>query len=342
MTDGALDRLVAFADARPDAAVVGPRLLNPDGSLQRSVRGFPTLWRLATEYFFLRKLAPRTRLLNAFYAGGFDARRGPRGRGRDGRVHARPPRGGRAGRPARRGVLPLQRGDGLVLPLPAGRLEGALLPRRRVRARRRRLARRAACSARTCAGTCASSPSIAASATPSARGGCCAWRCGCAALVFRGERGRMYRDAAAWLALGAGAGAARPMTLLRLALATGVLLLPGAVVARALGLRERVGHARLVARAALRRAGGDVRRRRRRSTLTLVLLLAAGLVALPFVAARAPRRERVARPLVGASARGAVLGSCSGTSRARSAATGSSTSRGCASSRRSTRSRSTP
>ena len=73
--------------------------------------------------------------------------------------------------------------------------------------------------------------------TPSARGGCSAGRCGCAALVFRGERGRMYRDAAALARIGPGAGAARPMTLLRLALATGVLLLPGAVVARALGLR---------------------------------------------------------------------------------------------------------
>ena len=68
----AVDRLVAFADANPDAAYVGPRLLNPDGSLQRSVRGFPTLGRLATEYLFLRKLAPRSRLLNAFYAGGFE------------------------------------------------------------------------------------------------------------------------------------------------------------------------------------------------------------------------------------------------------------------------------
>jgi GT2 family glycosyltransferase len=68
----AVDRLVAFADAHPDAAVVAPRLRNPDGSLQRSVRGFPTLWRLATEYFFLRKLAPRSHALNAFYAGDFD------------------------------------------------------------------------------------------------------------------------------------------------------------------------------------------------------------------------------------------------------------------------------
>src|SRR5204863_1962271 len=67
----AVARLAAFADKHPRAAVVGPKLLNPDGSLQRSVRGFPTLWRLATEYFFLRKLAPRSRLLNAFYGGGF-------------------------------------------------------------------------------------------------------------------------------------------------------------------------------------------------------------------------------------------------------------------------------
>jgi N-acetylglucosaminyl-diphospho-decaprenol L-rhamnosyltransferase len=70
--EGALDRLVDFADTRPRAAVVGPRLVNQDGTLQRSVRGFPTLWRLATEYFFIRRLAPRSSALNAFYAGGFD------------------------------------------------------------------------------------------------------------------------------------------------------------------------------------------------------------------------------------------------------------------------------
>jgi len=69
------DALVGFLDAagrHPRAAVIGPRLLNPDGSLQRSVRGFPTAWRLATEYLYLRKLAPRSRALNAFYGAGFD------------------------------------------------------------------------------------------------------------------------------------------------------------------------------------------------------------------------------------------------------------------------------
>jgi N-acetylglucosaminyl-diphospho-decaprenol L-rhamnosyltransferase len=71
----AVERLVDFARREPRAGVVGPRLVNPDGTLQPSVRGFPTLWRLATEYLFLRWLAPRSRVLNAFYGAGFDHRR---------------------------------------------------------------------------------------------------------------------------------------------------------------------------------------------------------------------------------------------------------------------------
>jgi N-acetylglucosaminyl-diphospho-decaprenol L-rhamnosyltransferase len=72
VVDDGLERLVEFADEHSEAAVVGPRLRNVDGSLQRSVRGEPTLWRLATEYLFIRKLAPRSQLLNPLYAGGFD------------------------------------------------------------------------------------------------------------------------------------------------------------------------------------------------------------------------------------------------------------------------------
>jgi N-acetylglucosaminyl-diphospho-decaprenol L-rhamnosyltransferase len=70
--DGAAERLVAFAGERQRAGFVAPRLRNPDGTLQPSVRAFPTPWRLATEYLFLRKLAPGSRVLNAFYGGGFD------------------------------------------------------------------------------------------------------------------------------------------------------------------------------------------------------------------------------------------------------------------------------
>jgi GT2 family glycosyltransferase len=72
LAPGAVERLVDFGDAHPRVAVVGPRLRNPDGTLQRSVRAFPTPWRLATEYFFIRKLAPRTNLLNPLYQGAFE------------------------------------------------------------------------------------------------------------------------------------------------------------------------------------------------------------------------------------------------------------------------------
>jgi len=70
----AVENLRAFGEANPRVGVAGPRLVGEDGRLQKSVRGFPTLWRLATEYLFLRKLAPRSRLLNDFYGAGFDYR----------------------------------------------------------------------------------------------------------------------------------------------------------------------------------------------------------------------------------------------------------------------------
>lgn len=69
---GAVDELARALAEVPTAAVAGPRLVNEDGSTQPSVRGFPTPWRLATEYFFLRWFAPRSRALNAFYGAGFD------------------------------------------------------------------------------------------------------------------------------------------------------------------------------------------------------------------------------------------------------------------------------
>ncbi|MGB9588095.1 MAG: glycosyltransferase family 2 protein [Armatimonadota bacterium] len=45
LQEGAVIRMVEFARAQPKAGIVGPRLLNPDGSLQKSGRTFTTWWR---------------------------------------------------------------------------------------------------------------------------------------------------------------------------------------------------------------------------------------------------------------------------------------------------------
>jgi GT2 family glycosyltransferase len=44
MTPGSLSALVAFADQRPAAGVVGPMLVNPDESFQTGPTPFPSLW----------------------------------------------------------------------------------------------------------------------------------------------------------------------------------------------------------------------------------------------------------------------------------------------------------
>lgn len=60
---GAVAALVSFMDRHPDAGACGPRLVNPDGSTQRSVKGFPTLWTHLCDMLFLDKAFPRSRLL---------------------------------------------------------------------------------------------------------------------------------------------------------------------------------------------------------------------------------------------------------------------------------------
>ncbi|HWN22945.1 MAG TPA: hypothetical protein VNP93_13300, partial [Gaiellaceae bacterium] len=95
------------------------------------------------------------------------------------------------------------------------------------------------------------------------------------------------------------------MTLLRLVLATGVVLAPGAVLARALGVRG-AGATLAWALAAIFASLAVTFLVGASLTLTLVLLLAIGVVALPFVR-RAPRTELVPGSwwVLGA---GAVLG----------------------------------
>jgi GT2 family glycosyltransferase len=63
---GALTALVDYLDAHPDVGVVGPQLLNADGTVQSSRRRFPTLATAFFEGAWLQPLAPR-RLLSRYY-----------------------------------------------------------------------------------------------------------------------------------------------------------------------------------------------------------------------------------------------------------------------------------
>lgn len=62
----ALFRLTAYLDQNPGVGVVGPRLLNPDGSVQSSRRRFPTFWTAVFESTWLEPFAPR-RVLDRYY-----------------------------------------------------------------------------------------------------------------------------------------------------------------------------------------------------------------------------------------------------------------------------------
>jgi GT2 family glycosyltransferase len=55
----ALPRMVQFLAAHPDVGMVGPHLLNSDGSYQSSRRRFPTVGLAALESTWLERLAPR-------------------------------------------------------------------------------------------------------------------------------------------------------------------------------------------------------------------------------------------------------------------------------------------
>ena len=55
----AVDRMVAFMESHPRCGVIGPRLLNTDGSLQPWTAGrFPSLWTACQHFFFLDRILP--------------------------------------------------------------------------------------------------------------------------------------------------------------------------------------------------------------------------------------------------------------------------------------------
>ena len=52
---GSLDKLLNFAWSKKDAGVVGARLLNDDGTIQKSVSNFPTVWGAIKEFWLGEK-----------------------------------------------------------------------------------------------------------------------------------------------------------------------------------------------------------------------------------------------------------------------------------------------
>lgn len=65
--DGAFERLVRFMDNTPAAAAAGPKLLNPDGSIQHCVRGFPGVLPMIAQSIGLHRWFPNNWLTNQYY-----------------------------------------------------------------------------------------------------------------------------------------------------------------------------------------------------------------------------------------------------------------------------------
>ena len=69
---GAIEALVAFADDNPKAGIVGPKVLNPDGSLQLSCRRFPSLGAGFFRNTYLGRLFPHNKPAQDYLMADFD------------------------------------------------------------------------------------------------------------------------------------------------------------------------------------------------------------------------------------------------------------------------------
>jgi GT2 family glycosyltransferase len=68
----AFQALVAYMDENPEVAACGPKLLNPDGSVQHCIRHFPGRGAMVLQALNWHKLFPRSRLTDGYYATTFD------------------------------------------------------------------------------------------------------------------------------------------------------------------------------------------------------------------------------------------------------------------------------
>jgi len=69
---GALESLVAYADAHPKAGIIGPKVLNPDGTLQFSCRRFPSLGAGFFRNTYLGRLFPNNKYARDYLMTEFD------------------------------------------------------------------------------------------------------------------------------------------------------------------------------------------------------------------------------------------------------------------------------
>lgn len=64
---GAFTTLVRFMDDHPDVAAAGPKLINPDGSLQPCIRNFAGVFPMICQTLNLHKLWPNNPITNRYY-----------------------------------------------------------------------------------------------------------------------------------------------------------------------------------------------------------------------------------------------------------------------------------
>lgn len=72
ITSNAFEALVRFMDSHPDAAACTPKLLNPDGSIQSSVRRFPGISTLVLQGLNWHKAFPNGKVSKEYYASNID------------------------------------------------------------------------------------------------------------------------------------------------------------------------------------------------------------------------------------------------------------------------------
>jgi GT2 family glycosyltransferase len=72
LVGNAFAALVQYMDENPQVAACGPKLLNPDGSVQHCIRHFSGPATMVLQALNWHKLFPRSRLTDRYYATGFD------------------------------------------------------------------------------------------------------------------------------------------------------------------------------------------------------------------------------------------------------------------------------